>query len=444
MSTSPDKIIDVVKFGGTSVRYGIEHIPSAIRTDNSDTRTIIAVSALSQVTNMLMAPDGVDLDFIKELHYSFVKEPTSRECIDNIIDMCREYITHDTPYYMDQRASCGELLSLCVVSEFLNSCGIPHTAIPSHLFIQTDSTFTDARVDMVATQKLINQFLINSQEKIILTTGFLGSSSDGHLTTLGRGGSDYTATLIGSMVGAREVRIYSDVDGVMTGDPRKIISATLLKTITPREATELSFWGAKILHPKTIYPLLFSDIPLKILNTFNQECEGTLIHKGSLENKAERSGGCPFIAVSSISNISLVTVEGSGVLGCVGLAGQIFSAVAELKISIPFITQASSDTSICFAVDTDDSHKLLNKFDDITMTDYNVSVGDRMSLVTVVGSSMLHRPGVAGKIFTLIGDNAINIVAISQGSSEISITMVVATNDEHKTINLLHTLLEKS
>jgi aspartate kinase len=293
---------------------------------------------------------------------------------------------------------------------------------------------------MVATQKLINHFLIHNQEKLILTTGFLGATSDGQITTLGRGGSDYTATLIGSMVGAREVRIYSDVDGVMTGDPRKISSATLLNTITPREATELSFWGAKILHPKTIYPLLNSDIPLKILNTFNQECKGTLIHKGGeiAKNPSDR----PFMAVASIHNISLVTVEGSGILGCVGLAGEIFSAIAELKISIPFITQASSDTSICFAVDTDDSRRLLSRLDNISRTDYTVSLGDSMSLVTVVGSSMLHTPGVAGRIFTLLGSNSINIVAISQGSSEISITMVVATKDEYKTINLLHTLLE--
>lgn len=443
----------VLKFGGTSVKYGITHIIDIINELKLKwEKIIIFVSALSQVTNLLL--DGLEnfknlkknINQINKNHQEILTE--NSEDIKNYLlkyefDCNHSKELKNNPKLLrDKISSYGELMSINTVSKIFINNNILHKTITSDEFIITDSNYGDPCINMDMTRKLVKSKLLNLFEKtnIILTTGYISKSENGNLTTLGRGGSDLSATLIGSLINASEIRIYSDVDGLLTADPKKVNSAKLIEEIDIKEAAELSFFGAKVIHPKTIQPLIKNNIPLKILNTFNHNQPGTIIQKyEKIYNSNNLIKG-----VTSISNMELITIEGTGILGKVGILSKIFKTISDLDISIPFITQASSETSVCFAIQKKFSvlvSKALKKsLQKEIENEYiqRINTNNNISLITIIGNNMKQKPGIAGKIFNQLGKDNINVISISQGSTEISITIVISSKDEITCLNSIH------
>jgi len=263
---------------------------------------------------------------------------------------------------------------------------------------------------------------------------------------LGRGGSDYSAAIIGSVLPADDVWIWTDVDGVMTTDPRIVKDAKTLPEISYGEIAELAYYGAKVLHPKTIRPVVDAGIGLRICNTFNPSHPGTRL-KANGKSNGKPVDGQVVKAVTAIRKQRLVTIEGRGMLGVPGVAARAFSAVASTGTSVPLITQASSEQSICFAVPSEVAASVTSALQqtfayEIDEEDIDhVWSTDDVSIVTVVGAGMRHTPGVAGKVFSQLGNNGVNVLAIAQGSSEVSISLVVDTADTENAVKALHQLI---
>jgi aspartate kinase len=278
---------------------------------------------------------------------------------------------------------------------------------------------------------------------IPVVTGFIGAAPVGTITTLGRGGSDYSAGILGAVLAADDVWIWTDVDGVMTADPRAVPEACTIPELTYREVAELAYYGAKVLHPKTIRPVIEMGAGLRICNTFNPDHPGTRL-------VAERAASTSRIiqAVTAVRSQQLVTIEGRGMLGVPGVAARAFAAVASTGTSVPLITQASSEQSICFAVPVSSAGKVIQALE----KEFSLEIADRdidriwsseeVVIVTVVGLGMIHTPGVAGKVFTVLGEQGLNVIAIAQGSSEVSISLVVLRADADRALRALHGLTE--
>ena len=276
---------------------------------------------------------------------------------------------------------------------------------------------------------------------VAVVSGFIGATENGILTTLGRGGSDFSAAILGQVLQAAEVWIWTDVDGVMTADPRLVSEARTISSLSYREVAELAFYGAKVLHPKTIRPVIENNIPLRIKNTFQPENEGTLIVRNVSDNNGKIK------AVTAIRNLSLVNVEGKGMLGVPGIAARTFAAVARSKINVLLISQASSEQSICFAVPDEATEHIIEALDgefadELSRRDIDRIWAQReVSIVTVVGAGMRGTPGISGRLFTALGDDRVNIIAIAQGSSECSISMVVTDDDTRAAERAIHNLI---
>jgi aspartate kinase len=277
-----------------------------------------------------------------------------------------------------------------------------------------------------------------------ITTGFMGATPEGVITTLGRGGSDYSAAIIASVLPADDVWIWTDVDGVMTTDPRIVKEAKTLPEISYGEIAELAYYGAKVLHPKTIRPVVEAGIGLRICNTFNPSHPGTrLIPSGKKNGK----NGHIIKAVTAIRNQKLITIEGRGMLGVPGVAARAFGSVASTGTSVPLITQASSEQSICFAVPAESAKHVLDALQKNFAIEINERDIDRVwateevSIITAVGSGTRNTPGVAGQIFSKLGNKEINVLAIAHGSSDVSISMVVETKDTEIAVKALHELI---
>jgi aspartate kinase len=282
-----------------------------------------------------------------------------------------------------------------------------------------------------------------------IVTGFIGATPEGVITTLGRGGSDYTAAIIGSVLPADDVWIWTDVDGVMTTDPRIAPEAQTLPEISYGEIAELAYYGAKVLHPKTIRPVVDAGIGLRICNTFNPSHPGTrLISNGHAEGHGKTYEPEKVIkAVTAIRKQRLVTIEGRGMLGVPGVAARAFGAVASTGTSVPLITQASSEQSICFAVPSEAAASVLEALEKAFVHEIEDEDIDRVwstadvSIVTVVGAGMRHTVGVAGRVFSQLGNSGVNVLAIAQGSSEVSISLVVDSADTERAVRALHGLI---
>jgi aspartate kinase len=272
-------------------------------------------------------------------------------------------------------------------------------------------------------------------------TGFIGGTAEGVVTTLGRGGSDYSGAIIGAALGADEVWIYTDVDGVMTADPRVVTGVRTLDALSYREMSELAYFGAKVLHPKTVLPALERGIPIRIRNTFNPSHPGTLVVGRQADDDRQLKG------VTAIRAQSLVTIEGRGMLGVPGIAARAFGAVARTGTSVSMISQASSEQSICFLVSAQASvtvvealskefHQQVDRHDIERIWSL-----DDVVIVTVVGGAIRQTPGIAGRMFGAVGAAGINVIAIAMGSSECSISLVVSAADADRTVQSLHDLI---
>ena len=467
----------VMKFGGTSVGStgALTNVTQIIQDAHAEwSHLIVVTSAMSGMTDLLLdcasqavqgkiTPLADAEKTLRKKHFvvidHLIQNKTlcmeTKESINALIfsfvDLCKAIavLGEASPRALDAVASLGERMSVRMLAAILENAGMKAKAIEATEFIITNDHFQNAHPDLkVTTEKL--KVLLNpllEHEIIPITTGFIGATPDGVVTTLGRGGSDYSAAIIGAVLPADEVWIWTDVDGVMTADPRIVSVARTLPEITYSEIAELAYYGAKVLHPKTIWPVVEAGIGLRICNTFNPTHPGTRVIANSHKDSKPRNGSQIVRAVTAIRNQRLITVEGRGMVGVPGVAARAFAAVASTGTSVPLITQASSEQSICFAVPAETASVVAEKLDKIfssEITDNDIDriwMTDNVSIITVVGVGMIHTPGVAGQVFSQLGTNNVNVLAIAQGSSEVSISMVVAAADTENAVTSLHALI---
>ena len=338
---------------------------------------------------------------------------------------------------LDKVMSFGELLSALIISECAKARGIDCEFLDARHIIRTDSNFGAARVDFGATDSQIAAYF-ETHRLLQLTTGFIAADGHGDTTTLGRGGSDYTASILGAALQVDEIEIWTDVDGMMTADPRKVRKSFPQLWVSYSEALELSHFGAKVIHPPSIQPALVRSVPVRILNTFNPDFPGTLISRHAHKPSALVTG------VSSIPDIALLRVQGSGMVGVAGISMRLFGALARANISVILISQASSEHTICLAVRPEEAQKAREAINSEFALEIGASlieeaiVETELSVISVVGENMQKTPGIAGKIFGALGKNGVNVVAIAQGSSELNISAVTSSADEVKALNALH------
>jgi aspartate kinase len=372
-----------------------------------------------------------------------------KSLISDFGNLCRAIgvLGEASPRALDAVASLGERMSVHVLTGVIESHGVAAQAIDSTEFVVTNAHFQNAHPDFDATRERTHAKLNPIFEKNVVpvTTGFIGATLDGIVTTLGRGGSDYSAAILGAVLPADDVWIWTDVDGVMTTDPRVVPTARTLPEISYSEIAELAYYGAKVLHPKTIRPVVDAGIGLRICNTFNPSHPGTRLTANKANGKPVN--GQVVKAVTAIRKQRLVTIEGRGMLGVPGVAARAFGAVASTGTSVPLITQASSEQSICFAVPSETAATVVNALQNVFANEIEDEDIDRVwmtedvSIITVVGAGMRHTPGVAGKVFSQLGNNRVNVLAIAQGSSEVSISMVVDASDTENAVKALHELI---
>lgn len=461
----------VMKFGGTSVG-DVGAIENAVRIVERERRrmpqTVVVLSAMSGVTNLLLDSAAQAVAGDRE-----VGARTARELEDRHLQTARKLIAdqqlleglagevsshcHDlrslleaiailgeaTPRALDAVASFGERLSIRLFTAVLRDRGIPAEFIESTQLVVTDDHFQAAHPDLVATRRKVQERVVPLLERgeVAVVSGFLGATPDGVVTTLGRGGSDYSAALLAAALDAAEVIIWTDVDGVMTADPRVVPEAQTIPELSYRELAELAYFGAKVLHPMTIRPVVEQGIDLTIRNTFNPDHPGTRLLPRNRDIRRVIK------AVTSIRGQRLITIEGRGMLGVPGVAARAFSAVAATGTNVIFISQASSEQSICFAVPSGQAERVVKALEKTFATELadrdidRIWSTDEVVIVTVVGSGMRHTPGVSGRVFSALGEAGVNVIAIAQGSSEVAISMVLDAADAAKAVRALHSLI---
>lgn len=447
----------VLKFGGTSVgsAENIERVKEILMGQDDD--VIVVVSAFGGITDKIlsaakMAAIGTgyfqaELTEINTRHFDTIEKLFSGEkqilvkantqvLLDELGRIVQgvSLIGELTPKTLDKIAGFGERLSSLIISEY-----IPEARwFDSGELIRTNSDFGKAIVNFEITNRQI-QTAFESFSGIALVPGFISSNEAGEYTTLGRGGSDYSGAIFAAAMDVSSLEIWTDVNGFMTADPRVISKAYTIKTLSYSEAMELSHFGAKVIYPPTILPVYKKGIPVRIKNTMEPSAEGTLITDSKLNGS-----DFPIKGISSIPNITLITVQGLGMVGVTGISARLFGTLARQNISVILISQASSENSISFAIDSSSSSKaeaaIRLEFErEIQLDQINkVTIEDNLSIVAIVGENMKHATGVAGKLFNTIGKNGINIIAIAQGASELNISWVVKVSDLRKTLNVVH------
>jgi aspartokinase/homoserine dehydrogenase 1 len=453
----------VLKFGGSSVGNSerIKNVIGIIKKTQSETTGIaIIFSAFHGITDELIkvsrqAARGntsyEDLFHqIEKRHIMLAKELISVKSQSRVLANLKlnlnelEDVLHGvflvkelSPRTLDFIMSFGERFSAYIISEAIKDNGIDCEYLDSRTIIKTDENFGSAKVDFGKTNELIKKYF-SSHTALQAITGFIGSTVNDETTTLGRGGSDYSASIFAAALDAEEIDIWTDVDGVLTADPRKVKKAFSIPNLTYEEAMELSHFGAKVIHPPTMQPALNRKIPIRIKNTFNPEFEGTLVSSKSSTNHFLIKG------ISSIDEIALLTIHGSGMVGVTGVAQRIFSALAAHSINVILISQASSEHSLCIAVLPNlasSAKKAIEhefRFEIKEKLVDEVAVETNLSIIAVVGENMRSTPGISGKIFQSLGRNGINIVAIAQGSSELNISAVISKENVSKALTALH------
>jgi bifunctional aspartokinase / homoserine dehydrogenase 1 len=471
----PEKQTLVMKFGGTSVGsvdalVKVVQIVKDARAEYS--RVVVITSAMSGVTNLLLdcaslaalgKVDSLSIteSTLKEKHFAAadalikdekLREATKREINELIflfVDLCKAIaiLGEASPRAMDTVASIGERMSVRLLAAVIECEGVKTQVVVSTEFVVTNANYQNAHPDFKATIEKTRALLIPLMDEGIVPviTGFIGATPEGVITTLGRGGSDYSAAIIGAALPADDVWIWTDVDGVMTTDPRIVPTARTLPEINYSEIAELAYYGAKVLHPKTIRPVLDAGIGLRICNTFNPSHPGTRLIANVKSNG--KVNGKVIKAVTAIRKQRLITIEGRGMLGVPGVAARAFGAVASTGTSVPLITQASSEQSICFAVPSELADSVvatLEKAFAVEIADDDIDrvwATEDISIITVVGAGMRHTPGVSGRVFSQLGNHGVNVLAIAQGSSEVSISLVVNAADTENAVRALHELI---
>ncbi len=458
----------VMKFGGTSVGSvpALENVVQIVKEARQrDDEVVVVVSAMSGITNLLLAgakraeagdtgpAQAAREDMLrrhKEVLETMVSAGDKRdramahivELLDEFDSLCNsiKVLGELTPRALDVIAGMGERMSVYQVSALLESRGVPAEAVSATELIVTDDRHGAARPAMQptsrASQAVLNPLL--SKGIVPVVTGFIAATEGGIVTTLGRGGSDYSATILGRALGADEVWIWTDVNGVMTTDPRIVSSARTIPHLSYSEVGEMAYFGAKVLHPQAIRPVRQAAIPIRILNTFEPDNPGTLVTKD--EQETDRT----IKAITLIKDLSLVIVEGAGMLGVPGVAARTFGAAARAGANVLMISQSSSEQSICFVVPTAEVKGVVSELTEEMAKELErhdldgIWTQDEIVIVAVVGAGMKGTPGIASQVFGALGREQINVVALAQGSSEYNISIVIAEQDADDAVRCLH------
>jgi aspartokinase/homoserine dehydrogenase 1 len=456
--------MQVLKFGGTSVANAnnINSVVSIVQEKlREDAKVTVILSALGGITDALLEAATLasvgdilykeKLIAIEQRHLAIVKDLIPLDKQSSVLSMvkkrCNEIEDTCNGVFLlkelsartkDSIVSYGELLSSQIFAAKLKSVGINNTWEDARELIATSSDFGNATIDFAATNKNINDFIATVDSSVIIIPGFTGKDKNGNTTTLGRGGSDYTAAIIGAGVNASVVEIWTDVSGMMTADPRLVSNAKIIQQISYQEAMELSHFGAKVIYPPTIQPLMNKGIPVVIKNTFAPSDPGTWIH-----NEIKKNGNS-IRGISSINNLSLISLEGSGMVGIPGFSKRLFEALSNEKINVILITQSSSEHSICVGIEEVNADRAKDVIDEAFAYEIEIKkveplvVEKGLAIVALVGDNMKNHPGISGKMFGALGRNGVNVRAIAQGSSERNISAVIALADVKKAINVLH------
>ena len=447
----------VLKFGGTSVgtAESIKKVKDIIANEAKDDRVIVVVSAMTQVTNKLLAASQLAangdesykeiIKGIENKHFDAIRELVAIDqqsgVIANVKVLLNQledilngvYLVRElSPKTSDYIVSFGESLSSIILSKSIGA-----ELVDSKSLISTNTEHGGATVLYDRTYKKIHEFFESSKSNVFVAPGFVASTEEGITSTLGRGGSDFSAALYAAGSNAAELQIWTDVSGMYTADPRKVKSAFPVKFASYKEAMELSHFGAKVIYPPTILPVYKKGIPLKIKNTFAPEDQGTLI-------TASADEGMPIKGISSIDKIALASLSGSGMIGIPGISARLFGALSRAKVNVILITQASSEHSISFAISPEDISIAVDAvkeefaFEIQTGKINSPRVETGLSVIALVGEKMSGQVNVSGKMFNTLGSNGVNMRAIAQGSSERNISAVIEEKDVKKALNVLH------
>ncbi len=453
----------VLKFGGTSVAnaQNIKLVLEIVNQKAIQNKLAVVVSALSGVTDMLINASKNaasknetykdNIEELKQKHFEaiaslvdnanqnqlLIKVNSQINQLQTLLDGC--YLLGElSPRTADAIAGFGELLSSQIIATALQQT-IPNSNFKdSRDLIKTNSNFGKAAVDFEITNKLIGDYFDTNKSQVVLLPGFIAADVDGNSTTLGRGGSDYTAAIIANGVNASSLEIWTDVNGMFTANPKIVKQAQPIESISYQEAMELSHFGAKVLYPPTIQPVLKANIPIWIKNTFEPEAYGTLI------SSTPEAHTNPIKGITHIDGISLLTLEGSGMIGVAGSSKRLFEVLSQHNINVIFITQASSEHSICIGILNQDADKAKSAIDttfeiEIAQNKIDPCIVEKdLCIVALVGESMKNHQGLSGKMFSTLGKNNVNIRAIAQGASERNISVVINEKDVKKALNTLH------
>jgi aspartokinase/homoserine dehydrogenase 1 len=457
--------VEVHKFGGTSVGDAtrIAAVARIVRDASAGSRLVVVASAMAGVTDQLVAAgtaaargdrdEGTRLvDVVLARHLEAAERlevgdaaavgAEIRRIVLEVSDLIRAvaHLRELTPRTRDDIIAAGEKLSVRLVTAALKRAGAAAAAVDADTFLETDDRFGEANALMGISDRTIVAALRPRllRGEIPVVTGFCGRAPDGATTTLGRGGSDLSATLIAAALSADEVTIWTDVDGVFTADPKVVPGARVIRQLNFREAAEMSYYGAKVLHQRTMIPVASLGIPVRTRNSFAPEALGTVID-GRIT-----PGSHPVKAVTAVRDQCLVSVEGKGMAGVPGVAARLFKAIAGARISVTMISQSSSEASICLAVPgehaIDAEQTLKREFrSDITRGDVDEIVARRgVSLIAAVGLGMAQTPGVAARVFAALARRGVNVLAVAQGSSELNLTLAVDHSEGADAIRALH------
>lgn len=453
----------IVKFGGSSVGSGqsIQNVLNILQNKYaSGEKFIVVSSAMSGVTNILtelaqIASEGKDfkkgLIEIEQRHFTVIKEMITvknqnpaftqiKIFINEIEDLLQGvYSLRELSLQSkDLILSYGEKCSTFLLSQIAKQYFSESIYVDTSNLIKTDSNFGNARVHTPVTEHLLQEFYKDHSHQILFFTGFIASNENNRITTLGRGGSDYTAAIIAAALDAEEIELWSDVDGMLTADPRVVKKAFSLSELSYTEAMELSYFGAKVIYPPAMIPAFRKKIPIVLKNTFNPSFKGTRIEEHTHKN------AYPIRGISSIDEISLINITGSGMIGKIGFSGKLFSLLAREHINVILITQSSSEYSITFAIEPKDVHKakqLFNSEFELELETNKLNpliIEENLCVLAIVGENMKQTPGISGKLFQALGRNGINIHAIAQGSSEYNISVIIKRKNISKALNAVH------
>lgn len=455
--------MNVLKFGGTSVgsSENIKKVIAILERYAKEDRIICVVSAVGGITDKLLKvgelaqnkDDNYITEFenIKQIHLNILSNlipdnhTAAKTALEGKLNHLKSlldgiYLINElSPKTSDKLVSFGELLSSYIIAETMKSYGLDAIRKNSQDLIVTNTNFTKAEVNSKLTNAAIVDYFKSSTHTITILPGFISKSESGEITTLGRGGSDYTAAIVAAALKVNRLEIWTDVSGMFTANPKMVKQAFPIEKLSYQEAMELSHFGAKVLYPPTVQPVLDLNIPIHIKNTLEPEAAGTIISNTISNGHSGTAKG-----ISNISDIALLTLQGNGMVGIPGFSKRLFETLAQEKINIILITQASSEHSICFGIDEKEAVKAetainiafeneisLHKIDPII-------VEKGLSIVALIGDNMKNHQGISGKMFSALGRNNINVRAIAQGASEKNISTVIHQNDVKKALNALH------